>query len=82
MESEEYKCGGAYRAMLKIFREAKEEMEREKYIPKPKHQCLRCQDLREVWVWKDTSETEKIRVDCPMCTVQRPPQELRDLGII
>jgi hypothetical protein len=81
-DREEYKCGGAYRAMLKIFREAKKEMEKEKYIPKPKHQCLRCQDLREVWVWKDTSETEKIRVDCPMCTVQRPPQELRDLGII
>jgi hypothetical protein len=53
-----------------------------KNIPKPKHQCLRCKDLREVWVWKDTSESEKIRVDCPMCTVQRPPQELRDLGII
>ena len=79
--NDEYRCGGAYRAMLKIFREAKLQMEK-KYIPKPEHQCLRCQDLREVWVWKDTSETEKIRVDCPMCSPQRPPQELRELGII
>ena len=63
---------GAYRAMLKIFREAKIEMEKEKYIPKPKHDCLRCGDQREIWVWKDTTETEKIRVDCPMCSVQRP----------
>ena len=61
---DEYNSGTAYRAMLKLFREAKEEMK------------------KEVWVWKDTSESEKIRVDCPMCTVQRPPQELRDLGII
>jgi Zn finger protein HypA/HybF involved in hydrogenase expression len=53
-----------------------------KFIVEEKHSCLRCQDLREVWVWKDTSETEKVKVDCPMCTVQRPPQELRDLGII
>ena len=29
-DREEYKCGGAYRAMLKIFREAKKEMEKEK----------------------------------------------------
>jgi len=45
-------------------------------------ECLRCRGLREVWVWKDTSETEKIRIDCPMCSPQRPPEELRDLGII
>ena len=55
MKNDEYRCGGAYRAMLKLFREAKVEMEKEKYIPKPEHQCLRCQDLKEVWVWKDTS---------------------------
>ena len=82
MNSDDYNSGGAYKAMLKLFREAKLEMEKEKYIPKPEHQCMRCKDLREVWVWKDTSESEKIRIDCPMCSVQRPPQELRDLGII
>ena len=82
MKNDEYRCGGAYRAMLKLFREAKVEMEKEKYIPKPEHQCLRCQDLKEVWVWKDTSETEKIRVDCPMCSPQRPPEELRQQGLI
>ena len=82
MKNDEYRCGGAYRAMLKLFREAKVEMEKEKYIPKPEHQCLRCQDLKEVLVWKDTSETEKIRVDCPMCSPQRPPEELRELGLI
>ena len=82
MKNDEYRCGGAYRAMLKLFREAKVEMEKEKYIPKPEHQSLRCQDLKEVWVWKDTSETEKIRVDCPMCSPQRPPEELRELGLI
>ena len=82
--NDDYNSGGAYKAMLKIFRKAKLEMEKEKekYKSKPEHQCMRCKDLREVWVWKDTSESEKIRVDCPMCTIQRPPQELRDLGII
>ena len=79
--NDEYRCGGAYRAMLKIFREAKLQMEK-KYIPKPEHDCLRCGDQREIWGRKETSETEKIRVDCPMCSVQRPPQQLRDLGII
>ena len=82
MNDDDYNSGGAYKAMLKLFRDHKLEMEKEKYIPKPEHSCLRCEDLREVWVWKDTSESKKIRVDCPMCTVQRPPQELRDLGII
>ena len=33
-------------------------------------------------IWKDTSETERIRVDCTMCTKQRPPEELRNLGIL
>ena len=28
-DREEYRCGGAYRAMLKLFREAKVEMEKE-----------------------------------------------------
>ena len=59
--SDEYNSGGAYKAMLKLF-EAKLEMEKEKYIPKPEHQCLRCKDEREVWVWKDTSESEKSRI--------------------
>ena len=81
MNNDDYNSGGAYKAMLKLFA-ANLEMEKEKYIPKPEHQCLRCKDLREVWVWKDTSESEKIRVDCPMCCKQRPPQELRELGII
>ena len=52
-----------------------------KYKPKQPG-CLRCYDDRVVWVWKDTTETEKIRVDCPMCSPQRPPEELRNLGII
>ena len=77
-----YNSGTAYIAMIKLFREAKLEMEKEKHISKPKHSCLRCRDIREVWVWKDTSESSKIRVDCPMCSVQQPPQELRDLGVI
>ena len=47
-----------------------------------KTSCLRCRDTREVWVWKDTSESEKIKVDCPMCSVQRPPEELRAEGLI
>ena len=80
--NDDYNSGTAYRAMLKLFTETKQEMKKDVNIPKPEHQCLRCKDLREVWVWKDTSETEKVRVDCPMCTIQRPPQELRDLGII
>ncbi len=40
--SEEYNSGTAYRAMLKLFREAKKEMAEEKYIPKPDPDCLRC----------------------------------------
>ena len=54
--SDDYKSGGAYKAMLKIFRKAKleKEKEKEKYKSKPEHQCMRCKDLREVWVWKDT----------------------------
>ena len=72
-----YNSGTAYRAMLKLFADAKVEMDKEKKTP-----CVRCGDTREIWVWKDTSETEKIRVDCTLCSEQRPPQELRDLGII
>ncbi len=76
--NDHYRSGGAYRAMLKLFREAKLDMEKKnKNTP-----CLRCNDTREVWVWKDTAESEKIKVDCPLCSKQRPPQELRDLGII
>ena len=52
-----------------------------KYKPK-QPSCLRCYDDRVIWVWKDTTETEKIRVDCPMCSPQRPPEELRKEGII
>ena len=61
--NDDYNSGTAYRAMLKLFREAKQEMKKDVYIPKPEHQCLRCKDLREVWVWKDTSETEKVKVE-------------------
>ena len=79
--NDEYNSGTAYRAMLKLFREARKEMAEEKFIQK-RPSCLRCYDRREVWVWKDTTETQKIKVDCPMCSPQRPPQELRDLGVI
>ena len=78
--SDDYNSGGAYKAMLKLFREAKLEMEKEK--ENKKTPCLRCKNTREVWVWKNTAESEKIKVDCPLCSKQRPPQELRDLGII
>ena len=76
--SNKYNSGGAYKAMLKLFREAKLDMDKDK----EKTSCLRCNDTREIWVWKDTSETEKIKVDCPMCSVQRPPEELRAEGLI
>ena len=82
MNDDDYNSGGAYKAMLKLFRDAKLEMEKEKYIPKPEHSCLRCKDSREIWIWEDTSEKNKIKVSCPMCDPQRPPQELRDLGVI
>ena len=54
-------------------------MAEEKFIQK-RPSCLRCYDRREVWVWKDTTETQKIKVDCPMCSPQRPPEELRESG--
>jgi Zn finger protein HypA/HybF involved in hydrogenase expression len=76
--SNKYNSGGAYKAMLKLFREAKLDMDKDK----EKTSCLRCNDTREIWVWKDTSESEKIKVDCPMCSAQRSPEELRELGII
>jgi len=76
--SDDYNSGGAYKAMLKLFREAKLDMDKDR----EKTTCLRCSDTREVWVWKNTAESEKIKVDCPLCSKQRPPQELRDLGII
>ena len=79
--SSEYNSGTAYRAMLKLFRDTKKEMAEEKYIPKQPG-CLRCRDDRVVWVWKDTTETKKIKVDCPMCSPQRPPEELRKEGLI
>ena len=75
MNSDDYNSGGAYKAMLKLFRDAKME---EKKITK----CLRCNNTRKILVWSDTSETKKIKTSCPMCDPQRPPQELRDLGII
>jgi Zn finger protein HypA/HybF involved in hydrogenase expression len=76
--SDKYNSGAAYKAMLKLFREAKLDMDKDR----ENTTCLRCNDTREFWVWKDTSETEKIKVDCPMCSVQRPPEELRAKGLI
>ena len=35
--SDNYNSGSAYKAMLKLFREAKKEMAEEKYKPKPEH---------------------------------------------
>ena len=56
----------------------------ERYIPLDERNisCLRCKDKREIWVYKDTSEGNMIRVDCPMCSPQRPPEELRNNGLI
>ena len=54
------------------------------YIPieDRKTSCMRCKDKREIYVYKDTSEGTAIRVDCPMCSPQRPPEELRRDGLI
>ena len=54
------------------------------YIPVEdrKTSCMRCKDKREIYVYKDTSEGTAIRVDCPMCSPQRPPEELRNDGLI
>ena len=56
----------------------------ERYIPvdERKTSCLRCKDKREIYVYKDTTEGTALRVDCPMCSPQRPPEELRKNGII
>ena len=56
----------------------------ERYIPvdERKTSCLRCKDKREIYVYKDTTEGTAVRVDCPMCSPQRPPEELRKNGII
>ena len=56
----------------------------ERYVPMDERNtsCLRCKDKREIWVYKDTSEGNMIRVDCPMCSPQRPPEELRRDGLI
>ncbi len=43
--NDEYNSGTAYRAMLKLFREARKEMEEEKFIPK-RPSCLRCKDRK------------------------------------
>ena len=54
------------------------------YIPVEdrKTSCMRCKDKREIYVYKDTSEGTAVRVDCPMCSPQRPPEELRNSGLI
>ena len=56
----------------------------ERYIPLDERNisCLRCKDKREIWVYKDTAEGNMIRVDCPMGSPQRPPEELRNNGLI
>ena len=52
------------------------------FIEYGKNVCMRCKDLREIWVYKDTEESTRLKVDCQMCSEQRPPQELRNLGLI
>ena len=58
--------------------------EAKKYIPIDERNtsCLRCNDKRAIYVYKDTSEGTAVRVDCPMCSPQRPPEELRSDGLI
>ena len=55
-----------------------------RYVPidERKTSCMRCKDKRYIYVYKDTSEGTAIRVDCPMCSLQRPPEELRKDGLI
>jgi|TARA_R100001086_G_scaffold187772_2_gene105834 hypothetical protein len=55
-----------------------------KYVPVDdrKTSCMRCRDTRVIYVYKDTSEGTTTRVDCPMCSPQRPPAELRNDGLI
>ena len=48
-----------------------------------KTSCMRCKDRRVIYVYKDQSENSgMVRVDCPMCSPQRPPEELRSDGLI
>ena len=56
----------------------------ERYVPMDERNtsCMRCKDKREIYVYKDTSEGTAVRVDCPMCSPQRPPEELRNNGLI
>jgi hypothetical protein len=54
----------------------------EKFVEYGKDVCMRCKGLREIWVFKDTEESTRLKVDCPMCSEQRPPQELREQGLI
>ena len=56
----------------------------ERYVPMDERNtsCMRCKDKREIYVQKDTSEGTAVRVDCPMCSPQRPPEELRRDGLI
>ena len=56
----------------------------EKYISTEEKNtsCMRCSDKRYIYVYKDTSEGNMVRVDCPMCSPQRPPEELRNDGLI
>ena len=44
--------------------------------------CMRCKDTRMIYVYKDQSESGMVRVYCPMCSPQRPPEELRTDGLI
>ena len=56
-----------------------------RYIPIDERgtSCLRCKDKRTIYVYKDNTESSGIvKVDCPMCSVQRPPEELRAEGLI
>lgn len=54
------------------------------YVPieDRKTSCMRCNDKRIIYVYKDRSESNMVRVDCPMCSPQRPPDELRTDGLI
>ena len=56
----------------------------ERYVPVDERNtsCMRCKDSRVIYVYKDTSEGTAIRQDCPMCSPQRPPEELRNDGLI
>tara|TARA_Y100000361_G_C11039452_1_gene279115 strand:+ start:422 stop:664 length:243 start_codon:yes stop_codon:yes gene_type:complete len=68
----------------KQIEEIKKGQETKKYIPLEDRNtsCLRCRDKRFIYVYKDTTEGTAVRVDCPMCSPQRPPDELRKDGMI